>query len=62
MKEIPSGRSEGHFSCLIDLKICQNVCLDILDDFNLGHLRLKTRVLGQIKGIPCGHSEGLISC
>ena len=29
---------------------------------NLGHLGSRTRSLGQIKEIPCGHSRGNISC
>ena len=33
-KEIPYGRFKGNTCCSIDLKICQNVCLDeTLDQF-----------------------------
>ena len=32
IQEIPYGRSRGHISCSIDLKIGQNVCLDEISD------------------------------
>ena len=52
MKEISCGRSRGHKSYSIDLKIGQNVCLDeILDEFEF-----------QMKEISCGRSRGHITC
>ena len=38
LQYLPCGRSGGHFPCSNDLKIGQNVCLEILDEFELqGH-------------------------
>ena len=43
------------------MKLGQNVCLDkVLDEFENGHVRSKTKSLCQILGKPCVSSKDLI--
>ena len=42
------------------MKLGQSVCFEEIMLFNMGHVRSKTRSLGQILEKPCVHSRGHI--